>query len=134
MDNSTGGSLEVEYKPEDVLEKELRDFRDEMRTLKTQEEQAIALKAQKVPVLTPWHFGRINPDELELEDRDMWELVKGYMTGATRGNENLLLKLFVDYKDRMRSSEKSSRSDFAAFLANKVGIIFGRSEIEKGKV
>ncbi|MEK7170676.1 MAG: hypothetical protein AAB767_05305 [Patescibacteria group bacterium] len=114
--------------PDNSAEKAIIDFRQEMRTLKTQEEQAAVLKEKDASVNSEWHFEKINPDELTLEDRDMWEAVKSNLSG---GPADILRSIFQDYCRRAEASGNQSRMAFSAFVANKLTVIIGRQQLRE---
>ncbi|GEM_PF-2455825 len=130
MNNSEGQNLGVEHKPDDSLEKPLADFKAEMWTIKKQEEQMSALsKEANQTAIGSAHFGKINPDELTSEDRDMWEAVKSNRSGTAP--INTLENIFNDYKNGVREAGNESRKHFAAFIGNKLTIIIGKESLER---
>ena len=133
MNNQGEEHFEVEHKSEDTSEKQLADFKAEIRTLKSQEEQFQNLKNEAAArdAGGTWHFGKVNPDELTLEDREMWEVIKTYKTKAVPEHEELPLTLFKDYSVRAEASGNSSRSQFKNFIANKIFVILARAGMKK---
>jgi hypothetical protein len=143
MNNQGGENTEVEYKPEESSDKQLADFKETMREFKRQEELVakLAVEGKQKFTSATWHFGEVNPDELTEEDMGMWEVVKtNLITSKSKDDErnripaDTLLDIFKDYKANVKRSGNSSREQFAAFIANKIGGPIGYEYVRRSDV
>ncbi|MCR4311508.1 MAG: hypothetical protein NUV54_03025 [Candidatus Taylorbacteria bacterium] len=154
MSTSSEGHSEVEYTPEESLEKQLSDFKEEIATLKKQQEQAFSLQTERnevkkgaekegrpiddgfTDVKTPVHFESVNPNELTIEDRNMWEIVKQHMMSFEKASVtpvpiDTLWNMLRDYQRSAIESGNDSRIAFAGFIANRLTVILGYESMKR---
>lgn len=123
----------------------LGDFRDEVQTFKTQEEQAIKIRDERLqriaggketeddrtgqPVSVTIHFRNVNPEELTWKDRERWELVKGSLIGEASVAD--AEQSVESYNAEVLQSGNISRRYFFEFLRNKISGIKLKQELDK---
>lgn len=128
--NNSENNPKIEYKSEETPEKQLADFKDTMREFKRQEEDAAKLMTEGRQGFTnvTSHFKGVDPDQLTMEDKDMWEIVKTNLIISKLKDDkrnripaDALLDIFREYKKSVLESGNSSREGFSAFIANRIG-------------
>jgi len=112
----------IQIKEKEIQKNEpfLEDFKKEIRLLKEKRE-----KGEEVGM---FELLSINPEELKEADALLWQKIKNYTEGS------ITKKDLEDYKKEIKQAKNESRTQFSAFLFQKLTpILLKEAQINKIK-